>query len=239
MSWNEPDHRDDRNKKRDPWGRQQDEMPPNIDEVLKQFHQKLRGLFGMRSGNQFSGEGKGPTLAKGANWNFGYIAGIIFILYVLSGFYVVKPAEEAVVLRFGHYQRTESSGFHWIPRLVESKKIVNVQEVKTVEISGQMLTKDENIVSAQIAVQYRIHNPQNYLFNIVDPELTLRQVSESALRRGWADFFALQLINWQINHIIPPTDIHQYFWRFHVDFLQSVHIHSVTRNLWCTSIFRQ
>ena len=182
MSWNEPDHRDDRNKKRDPWGRQQDEMPPNIDEVLKQFHQKLRGLFGMRSGNQFSGEGKGPTLAKGANWNFGYIAGIIFILYVLSGFYVVKPAEEAVVLRFGHYQRTESSGFHWIPRLVESKKIVNVQEVKTVEISGQMLTKDENIVSAQIAVQYRIHNPQNYLFNIVDPELTLRQVSESALR---------------------------------------------------------
>lgn len=172
MSWNEPENRDDRGKK-DPWGRKNDEMPPNIDEALKQLHQKLRGMFG---GRQRTGSTTGPK------WNMGLIGGVVLAIYIASGIYIVQPAEEAVVLRFGCFQRTESSGLHWIMPLVETKKIVNVQEVKTLDISGQMLTKDENIVSAQIAVQYRIAEPQKYLFNVVEPEQTLQQVSESALR---------------------------------------------------------
>lgn len=176
MSWNESDHRDDREKKRDPWGRKNEEMPPNIDEALKQLHQKLRGLFGGRQ------RGNGLKTSITPKWNKGLIGGIILAIYILSGIYIVQPAEEAVVLCFGRFQRTEGSGLHWMAPLIESKKIVNVQEVKTLEISGPMLTKDENIVSAQIAVQYRINNPREYLFNIVEPEQTLQQVSESALR---------------------------------------------------------
>lgn len=185
MSWNEPDNRDDRGKKRDPWGRQNEEMPPNIDEALKQLHQKLKGLFGggrQRGGNDQFSPGLGPKVSMMPKWNMGLVGGIILAIYILSGIYIVQPAEEAVVLRLGHFQRTEGSGLHWIMPLIETKKIVNVDEVKTRDISGQMLTKDENIVSAQIAVQYRINDPRQYLFSIVDPEQTLQQVSESALR---------------------------------------------------------
>lgn len=183
MSWNEPDNRDDREKKRDPWGRKNEEMPPNIDEALKQLHQKLRGLFGgrQRGGSDFS-PSFGSKMSSTPKWNMGLIGGVVFAIYILSGIFIVQPAEEAVVLCFGHFQRIEGSGLHWIVPLIETKKIVNVQEVKTLDISGPMLTKDENIVSAQIAVQYRINNPREYLFNIVEPEQTLQQVSESALR---------------------------------------------------------
>lgn len=183
MSWNEPDNRDDRGKKRDPWGRQNEEVPPNIDEALRQLQQKLRGLFGMGQGGGSSSSGFIPKPSSSTpKWSWGLFGVIALIIYGASGIFIVQPAEEAVVLRFGHYQRIEGSGLHWIAPLIESKKVVNVQEVKTVEDGGPMLTKDENIVSARIAVQYRILNPRYYLFNVVEPEQTLRQVSESALR---------------------------------------------------------
>lgn len=184
MSWNEPDNRDDRGKKRDPWGRQDEDAPPNIDEALRQLQQKLRGLFGMgQSGGGSQTPGFMPKSSPSTpKWSWGLFGVIALVIYGASGIFIVQPAEEAVVLRFGHFQRTEGSGLHWIAPLIESKKVVNVQEVKTVEDGGPMLTKDENIVSARIAVQYRIHNPRNYLFNVVEPEQTLRQVSESALR---------------------------------------------------------
>jgi len=102
--------------------------------------------------------------------------------YLLGGIFVVDPAEEAVVLRFGKYVRTELPGPHWIAPFIETREIVNVQEVKTTKHGGQMLTKDENIVSAEIAVQYRISNARDYLFNVVQSERSLQQVSESALR---------------------------------------------------------
>jgi len=106
----------------------------------------------------------------------------VCVVYLLSGIYIVGPAEEAVVLRLGRYVGTVLPGPHWIAPFIERKEIVNVQEVKTSKHGGQMLTKDENIVSAEIAVQYRIHNPKDYLFNVVHPERSLQQVSESALR---------------------------------------------------------
>jgi len=184
MSWNEPENRDDRPKKRDPWGRQDEEAPPNIDEALRQLQQKLRGLFGMGSGS--GGNGSSTFVPKSSpstpKWNWGIIGVVALVIYGLSGIYIVQPAEEAVVLRFGRFQRTEGPGPHWIAPLIESKKVVNVQEVKTLEHGGPMLTKDENIVSARIAVQYRIKDAPDYLFNLIEPEQTLRQVSESALR---------------------------------------------------------
>ncbi len=179
MSWNEPGERD-KGKKKDPWGKDE-EGPPNIDEALRQLQRKLRAIFGQSEGPT-SNFGGGNKTATGKNFGFGLIGIIALVIYVISGIYVVEPAEEAVVLRLGKYIETVGPGPHWIPPIIETKEIVNVQEVKTSKHGGQMLTKDENIVSAEIAVQYRINNAEDYLFNLVAPEKSLQQVSESALR---------------------------------------------------------
>lgn len=186
MSWNEQGERDDKGKKKDPWGNNE-AGPPNIDEALKQIQRKLRNLFGGQESP------KGPSGPNGVNSNsansgsgktisFGLIGIALFAVYVVSGIYIVGPAEEAVVLRLGRYVTTEKPGPHWIAPFIETREIVNVQEVKTLERGGPMLTKDENIVNANIAVQYRINNPKEFLFNIVNPETNLKQVADSALR---------------------------------------------------------
>ncbi len=178
MSWNEPGERD-KGKKKDPWGKDE-EGPPNIDEALRQLQKKLRGVFGQGGGSSTFNPANKSGSSK--TFGFGLIGAIIFLVYIISGIYVVEPAEEAVVMRFGRYVSTQGPGPHWIAPLFESKEIVNVQEVKTTKHGGQMLTKDENIVSAEIAVQYRISDAKDYLFNLVQPEKSLQQVSESALR---------------------------------------------------------
>lgn len=182
MSWNEPGDRDDKGKKKkDPWGRNDEEGPPNIDEALRQLQRKLRAVFGQSEGGSGSSSFAGKS---SGNKTFGFtlIAIIALVIYVISGIYVVEPAEEAVILRLGKYIETVGPGPHWIAPIIETKEVLNVQEVKTTKHGGQMLTKDENIVSAEIAVQYRINNAKDYLFNLVQPEKSLQQVSESALR---------------------------------------------------------
>ena len=108
---------------------------------------------------------------------------LIFILWALSGIFIVDPAEQAVVLRFGKYIKTVGPGPHWIPRLVESKVVLNVERVSDYSYSGQMLTKDENLVSVAVAVQYRIGDLQDYLFNVAEVEESLQQATSSALRQ--------------------------------------------------------
>lgn len=189
MSWNDPENKDN---KKDPWGRRNDDQgPPDIDEALKQVQKKLKTLLGGKgggsNGQQPFGVGK-PPLPNAAGL-FGSPKGFLFVglilvaIYLLSGIYIVKPAEQAVVTRLGKYIETTNPGPHWILPGVESKQIVNVQRVDTTERGNKMLTEDENIVDARIAVQYRVNNPENFLFNIVDPVETVRQVTESALRQ--------------------------------------------------------
>lgn len=185
MSWNESGDRDDKGKKKDPWGNSE-AGPPNIDEALKQLQRKLRNLFG---GQESPSGPSGPVGFKngsgqgsGRNISLGLIGIALATVYIISGIYIVGPAEEAVVLRLGRYVATEKPGPHWIAPFIETREIVNVQEVKTIERGGPMLTKDENIVNANIAVQYRINNPKEFLFNIVNPETSLKQVADSALR---------------------------------------------------------
>lgn len=180
MSWNEPGDRDNKGKKKDPWGRQDEEGPPNIDEALRQLQRKLRSVFGGGEGPQEPVGGQKQPGMKG--FSFTLIGIVLLGIYFASGIYIVEPAEEAVVLRFGKYVDTYGPGPHWIAPFIETKEIVNVQEVKTTKHGGQMLTKDENIVSAEVAVQYRINNAPDYLFSLVQPEKSLQQVAESALR---------------------------------------------------------
>lgn len=157
------------------------EGPPDLEEAIRNFQKKIQSMLG--GGKNPSGvELEHPFQSRKPH--VGLVIGIVALIYILSGIYVVDQPERAVITRFGRYVRTVGPGPHWIPRFIESKKIVNVEEVLNVTHSGQMLTKDENIVIAEIAVQFRRSEPRDYLFNIVDPELTLKQVAESALRQA-------------------------------------------------------
>ena len=86
-----------------------------------------------------------------------------------EGIDIVGPAEEAVITRFGSYRVTVGPGINWLPRFVDSVYIVDIQNVSDYSYSSSMLTKDENIVSVELAVQYRIDNPKDYLFNVDSP----------------------------------------------------------------------
>ncbi len=168
MAWNEPGGKDE-----DPWGKKKQEGPPELDELLKKMQEKIGKAFG---GN------KTPTADPGSSLFFSFILLILGVLYVLSGIFIVDAQEQAVITRFGAYQETVGPGPHWIPRLIKSREIVNVTNVTTTQHGGMMLTADENIVNVSIAVHYHVSDPKEYLFNVVDPNATLGQVTESALR---------------------------------------------------------
>ena len=189
MAWN-----DENNK--NPWGGN-NQTPPELDEVIKDFKNKFNSRFGGGS------SGKGG-LNKAARGSFKYFAILAVLLWLLSGIYIVDPAERGVVLRFGAYQNTTSQGPHWrIPYPFESVYKVNVEQIRATEIgfrniqnssySGAvsseslMLTKDENMVDVKLAVQYKIADAQAYLFNVFNPELTLSHVVQSVIRQVVGD----------------------------------------------------
>lgn len=171
MGWNEPE------KGKDPWsGKNQ---PPDLDEALKRIQEKLKKTFfggSGKSNNNSSGGSSGGLLAITALL-------IAFILWALSGIFIVDPAEQAVILRFGKYMETVGPGPHWIPRFISSKVVMNVDRVLDYSYSAQMLTSDENLVAVSLAVQYRINDLQEYLFNVANPEESLQQATSSALRQ--------------------------------------------------------
>ena len=170
MGWNEPD------KGKDPWkGKDQ---PPDLDEAFKRIHEKFKKIF------------SGGTVKlnnKSSNGGIGFLAGLVALIIVaiwaLSGIFIVDPAEQAVIMRFGKYVETVGSGPHWIPRIISSKVVLNVERVLDYSYSAQMLTRDENLVSVAVAVQYRISDLKEYLFNVANPEESLQQATSSALRQ--------------------------------------------------------
>lgn len=196
MAWNEPGG--PRGGK-DPWsgrGDGQQQGPPDLDEVVRKLQEKFGGLFGGRRGGGGSG-GKGG--GRAASFSIGTILLVLLGLWGLSGFYIVTEGSQGVVLRFGQYQQSVGAGLHWhIPYPVESVEIVNVDEIRTAEIGYRsagspqgaralprealMLTQDENIVDIKLAIQYRVKDAREYLFNVSDPDLTLAQAAESSLR---------------------------------------------------------
>ena len=192
MAWNQPGGN---GGDRDPWGQRDNQQgPPDLDEVLGKMQSKLTGVFGGKGGGGAGGSGRsggGGISAVGV----GIVAVVLVFAWVLMGIYIVEPAEEAVLTRFGKYDRVEGPGPHWAPYLVDRVEKVNVEQVRSADIgfrtvAGQnsvefeslMLTKDENIVDLQFAVQYRVSSAKDYLFNVRDPDLTLRQATESAIR---------------------------------------------------------
>jgi membrane protease subunit HflK len=149
----------------------EDGSGPNISEVVAEVSDALRTNL-----RRF-----GPLLA-----------GVLLVFLVVTGVYSVGPGEQGVVRRFGREHRTAAPGLHYALPLVESVDVVNIEEVRRVEVgfNGEvtineealMLTGDENIVEVQMVVQYRVADPTKYLFRLRDPERTLHVAAEVALR---------------------------------------------------------
>jgi len=167
MGWNEPE------KGKDAWN---SKKPPDLDELLKRFQAKFKKKWGGAPSNGDSNDNNSGIL-------IGIISLAIFVLWALSGIFIVDPAEQAAIMRFGRYTETVGPGPHWIPRFIESKIVLNVDRVSDYSYSAQMLTQDENLVSVSVAVQYRISSLEDYLFNVADPEESLQQATSSALRQ--------------------------------------------------------
>ena len=184
MAWNEPGGSG--NGPKDPWGnkgKNNQDGPPDLDEVFKKLNEKVTSLFGGKGGRSGGGSGASAGGAKG----FGFIAAILVVLWAASGIYIVDEGRQGVVLRMGAFDRITEPGPHWFPRFIEKVEIVDVDRVRSINIGGTsheslMLTQDENIVDIQFAVQYKVSNAKEYVFNVRDPDTTLRQVTETAMR---------------------------------------------------------
>ena len=180
------------------WNDNNNQTPPELDEVIKDFKNKFSNTFG--GGGSSSNNTGASKMAKGS---FKYVLILAVLVWLLSGIYIVDPAERGVVLRFGAFQTSTTQGPHWhIPYPIESVYKVNVEQVRATEIGFRntqnsysggvsseslMLTKDENMVDVNLAVQYKIVDAKAYLFNVYQPELTLSHVVQSVIRQVVGD----------------------------------------------------
>jgi membrane protease subunit HflK len=183
MAWNEPGNN---GKDQDPWGGNrrpngQDQGPPDLDEALNKMIEKISGLFG-GSGNKNT-SGSGGNNASAPSGKIILVGAVIaLVLWAGMGFYTVDQQERAVVLRLGKYSDTVQPGLHWNPPLIDNVTKVNVTAVRNVENRALMLTEDENIVEVGLSVQYVVSNPKSFLLEVKNPETSLLQATQSALR---------------------------------------------------------
>jgi membrane protease subunit HflK len=175
------------------WGRRPGrEGPPDLDELWRNFSRKLDAMLGRRGG----GGEEGPSGSEGRRGGGGAVlVALVFVVWIASGFYIVYEGQRGVVLRFGKYVETTMPGPRWhLPYPIETVEVVNVAQVRTVEIGYRnnvkskvlkeslMLTDDENIVDVQFAVQYVLKSPTDYLFNSRAPDESVLQAAETAIR---------------------------------------------------------
>jgi membrane protease subunit HflK len=166
MAWN------DSGNGKDPWKRD-GEGPNDLDQIVQNLQRRLSGLFGGSGGGSRQPGGPGGL----------FLAGLLLVAWGVTGFYRVDEAERGVVLRFGAYTETTMPGLHWhLPYPIETVDLVNANAVFNYAYRTEMLTADEQYVFIDMVVQYRRTEPEKYLFEVVEPDLTLQDVTESALR---------------------------------------------------------
>jgi membrane protease subunit HflK len=172
MAWN-----DSGNGNKNPWDRNPGpDGPPDLDKIIRDWQKKFSGLFG---------SGKSSSSGGGREAGLPLIGVLVVVLlgWAATGLYIVDSAERGVVQRFGAYARTTTEGLSWhLPWPIETVDIVNVSVVDPFNQTTSMLTADENIVLVDMVVQYNRGNPLPYLFDVDDPEGTLADASESAIR---------------------------------------------------------
>ena len=176
MAWNEPGGGN--NKPKDPWGGG-DQGPPDLDEALRKLQEKLGGLFGGKGGGGGGGGGGVPGISGTLLL---VIAAGAIVVWSLMGFYQVDQQERALVLRFGKYHDTVQPGLEWNPPFIDEIIKVNTTKVRSASFREIMLTQDENIVEVNLSVQYIIDDTEKFVLRVRDPERSLQQATQSALR---------------------------------------------------------
>src|SRR5688572_9627889 len=173
MAWNQPGGQNN------PWGRRPGGAS-DLDARVKEWQRKLESIFrgGGRGGN---GTGEG---GRGDGGSFALTAALVLLaVWLGSGFFQVKAAESAVIQRFGQLVAVKQQGWGWRwPWPIETVTKVNVQNVNSSDYKSRVLTADVNLVDLRFAVQYRYADPIKVLFRVRDPEATLKEVSEAAIR---------------------------------------------------------
>lgn len=180
------------------WGRKKGNSgPPDLDQLWRNVNKKLNNLFKRRIGGNRPGGTDGPESGSPRRYgsSIGLLAGLLLLMWISSGFYIVNEGQRGIVLRFGKYVETTQAGLRWhMPYPVEVVETVNVSQVRTVEIGYRnnvrskvlkeslMLTDDENIIDIQFAVQYILKNPEEFLFTNREPENAVLQAAETAIR---------------------------------------------------------
>ena len=188
MAWNEPGGGNRGDK--DPWGNRDDEGPPDLDEAFRKLQQNLSQMFGGGGGNGSSG----GSASGGINMMLvGLVALAALLIYFVMGVYTVDQQERGVVLRFGKAQeQIVLPGLHWNPPLIDRVMIENVTRVRSRPHQSEMLTEDENIVKVKMTVQYVISDILAYVIQVREPDKSLYQATESALR-----------------HVVGSTEMHE------------------------------
>lgn len=164
--------------------------PPDLDEMWRNFNRRLSGLFGGKGGNGFR-----PDNGRAARVGVGIVIGVLVAVYAGSGLFVVQEGQTGVVLQFGKLSGTVGQGVHWrAPYPFASHEIVDTAQVRSIEIGrnnvvrlanvkeAAMLTRDADIVDVRFIVQYRIRSATDYLFRSVDPERSVSQAAQAAVR---------------------------------------------------------
>ncbi len=176
-------------------GRRPEEGPPDLDQLWRDFNQRLNRLFGGKGGGRGGDGGGMPGDARGAGISAGVVAVVIGFLWLVSGFFIVQEGQTGVIMTFGKYSHSTPPGFNWRwPYPIQTHETVNLSQVRTVEIGYRsnvrnklareslMLTDDENIIDIQFAVQYRLKDASEWVFNNRDQEETVKEVAETAIR---------------------------------------------------------
>ncbi len=179
MPWNEPG-RGSGGDDRDSWKGGNGQQPPDLDEVFSNVQRRLKKIMGNGGdGGGSRGSSGGPSLG-----GIGLLIGLLLAIWVVwNSIHIIDESERGVVLRFGDYVRTLPPGLNFtLPSPIEEVQTVNVTRVRSLESAGRMLTGDENLIELAFAVQYRVVDPQKFLFNVQVPEESLGHAAESAMR---------------------------------------------------------
>ena len=193
MAWNQPGNN---GQDRDPWGSSnnqggnsggngnkggREQGPPDLDDIFRKLSKKLGGLGGGKGGLGGGNNAQTPRGPMGGRI-VGIVAAAAVIIWAASGFYTIKEAERGVVTRFGKFSHLVEPGLNWKPTFIDNVQAVNVESVRELAASGVMLTSDENVVRVEMNVQYRVTDPERYLFSVTSADDSLRQATDSALR---------------------------------------------------------
>ncbi|WP_342593977.1 FtsH protease activity modulator HflK [Salinicola lusitanus] len=197
MAWNEPGGG---NNQQDPWGggggRRPsgnggnngggNQGPPDLDEALKKFQDKINRLLGGRG--KRSGSGGGDSGGSGGGKRNPFVLPILVlivaaVIWAGSGFHLIDQSERGVVFRLGKYTDTLNPGLHWNPPIIDRVDNVNVTSIRSATQTDSMLTSDENIVRVSVSTQYVVSDAHAFLVNVNEPEMTLQNAMDSALRQ--------------------------------------------------------